>query len=311
MTYNSKIFLDGGDPAETREILALLGSLEGQTTNPTLIAKNPYAKARFEKGEKFTKQEILDFYKSVVTNISSLIPNGSVSIEVYADKNTTAEEMLKQAREMWKWIPNAHIKFPTTHVGLASAEQLISEGGRVNMTLVFSQEQAAAVHSATRGAKKGDVFVSPFVGRLDDIGQNGMDLIKNIKQMYNEAESHVEILSASIRSNEHFLASLAYKADIITAPAKAIYEWVSSLPLPLFKGEVPSPRGEGVSPEWIQGWLSDSKNFEGFQYDAKALKPIPYKQLDLSKNWRDFDIAHPLTDKGVERFANDWNALIK
>lgn len=278
----SRIFLDGGDPAETREIIAILGSLEGQTTNPTLIAKNPYAKARFEKGEKFTKQEILDFYKSVVTDISSLIPKGSVSIEVYADKNTTAEEMLAQAREMRKWIPNAHIKFPTTHVGLASAEQLISEGGRVNMTLVFSEEQAGAVHCATRGAKKGDVFVSPFIGRLDDIGENGMDLIKNIRQMYDEAGSHVEVLAASIRSMEHFLYSLALRADILTVPSKNIKEWLA----------LGQPAGEG------------------YVYDAKNLKPIPYKKLDLSKNWRDFDIAHPLTDKGVERFASDWNSLI-
>src|SRR3989344_6716019 len=112
----SRIFLDGGDPKETKEILTLLGFLDGQTTNPTLIAKNPNAKARFEKGEKFTKQEILDFYKSIVTDISSLIPEGSVSIEVYADKDTTAEEMLKQAREMRKWIPNTH---PVVESGVA------------------------------------------------------------------------------------------------------------------------------------------------------------------------------------------------
>lgn len=279
----TKIFLDGGDPKETREVLSLLGSLNGQTTNPTLIAKNPYARARFEKGEKFTKQEVLDFYKNVVSDISALIPHGSVSIEVYADKTTTTDTMLAQAREMWKWIPNAHIKFPTTQVGLTCAEQFISEGGRVNMTLVFTEAQAAAVHSATRGAKKGDVFVSPFVGRLDDIGENGMDIIKNIRQMYDEAGSHVEILSASIRSKEHFLATLSAHADIITAPATAIQEWVTN----------------------------GKETGEGYVYDAGTLTAIPYASLDLTKAWQTFDIAHPLTEKGMERFASDWNGLIQ
>lgn len=295
MNLESRIFLDGGDPAETREVIALLGKLDGQTTNPTLIAKSPEAQKRIAEGKKFTKSEVFSFYKGVVTELSNLLPNGSVSIEVYADKDTTSVEMLEQAREMYKWIPNAHIKFPTTHLGLVAAEQLIDEGGRVNMTLVFSQEQAAAVHAATRKAKKGDVFVSPFIGRLDDIGENGMDLIKNIRQMYDEAGlpaaqgtaqagSHVEVLAASIRSTEHFLASLSYKADIITAPAKILKGWAA------YRSQTP---------------------IDGRSLTPTDLKPIQYKELDLSRNWREFDIAHTLTEKGVERFANDWNMLIK
>ena len=93
-----------------------------------------------------------------------------------------AEDMLPQGREMFSWIPNAHIKFPTSHEGLKAADQAVQEGLRVNLTLCFSQEQAAAVYAATKGAKKGDVFVSPFIGRLDDRGENGMDLIANITQ---------------------------------------------------------------------------------------------------------------------------------
>jgi transaldolase len=89
----TKIFLDSGDPAETKEIINLLGFLDGQTTNPTLISKNPYAKERFERGEKFSKQEIYDFYRKVVTDIARLISNGSISIEVYACASTKAEEM--------------------------------------------------------------------------------------------------------------------------------------------------------------------------------------------------------------------------
>ena len=277
-----KIFLDSANLQEIKEAMSW-GAIDGVTTNPTLIAQNPYAKTRFEKGERFTQQEIMDFYRSIVTDISTFLPSGSISIEVYADKNTTADEMLAQGRGMFAWIPNAHIKYPTTAAGLEAAARSVKEGMRVNMTLVFSQEQAAAVHTATRGAKKGDVFVSPFIGRLDDIGENGMDLIKNIRRMYDEAGSHVEILAASIRSTEHFLTSLAYGADIITAPAKVIVAWVDA--------------GKSDGTEYV--------------YNSKGLRPIAYKQFDLSKGWRDFDIVHPLTEKGVDRFASDWNGLIR
>lgn len=279
----SKIFLDSGDPAETKAIIKALGFLDGQTTNPTLVAKNPYAKDRFEKGEKFTEEEIIDFYKQVVTEISSLIPNGSVSIEVHAEENTTAEDMLKQARKMNVWIPNAHIKYPTTTEGLKAAAQSIKEGIRVNMTLCFSQAQAAAVYAATKGAKKGDVFVSPFVGRLDDIGENGMDLIANCVEMYKQGDNHVEVLSASVRSMEHFMESLKLGADIITAPFKVLQEWAKAgLPIP----------------------------DQSYTYDPKDLKPIQYKDLDLTQPPESFDIHHDLTDKGITRFSTDWNALI-
>ena len=104
----TKIFLDSGDVNETKKIKDLLGFLDGQTTNPTLIAKNAGG-----SGKKFTKDEIFAFYKDVVTEVSKLVPD-SVSIEVYSDKSTTAEEMFAQAKDMYTWIPNAHIKYPTT-----------------------------------------------------------------------------------------------------------------------------------------------------------------------------------------------------
>ncbi len=98
---------------------------------------------------------------------------------------------------MFSWIPNAHVKFPTSREGLEAAGRAVKEGLRVNMTLCFTQEQAAAVYSATAGAKKGDVFISPFIGRLDDRGENGMDLIENIQKMYGTGDGHVEVLTAS------------------------------------------------------------------------------------------------------------------
>lgn len=279
----TKIFLDGGDPEETKQVVKALGFLDGQTTNPTLISKNPIASKKLENGQKFSEEEIIDFYKQVVSQISKLIPEGSVSIEVYADENTAASEMINQAKQMEEWIPNSHIKFPTTGEGLMAAEEAVKRGMRVNMTLVFSQEQAAAVYAATKGAIRGQVFVSPFVGRLDDKGENGMDLIQNILKMYESGDGHVEVLTASVRNMDQFLYSLSLGADIITAPFKLLKDWAR-------KGmEVP----------------------ENYSYNAKDLKPIKYQDLDLEKNWQEFNIKHELTDGGIEKFSSDWNSLIR
>lgn len=274
----SKIFLDSGDPEETKKTLALLGFLDGQTTNPSLIAKNPKT-----AGQKFSLEGIYDFYKTVVTEISGLIPQGSVSIEVYADKNTSAEDMFKQGSEMFTWIPNAHIKYPVIKAGLAAAQKSVENGMRVNMTLCFSEEQSAAVYAATKGAKKADVFISPFVGRLDDIGLNGMDYIKNTLQLYKKGDGHVEVLSASIRSMDHFLDSIVLGCDILTVPFKILKEWADA--------GMPVPE-------------------ESYKYKVESLKSIPYQDLDLNQSWESFNIQHDLTDKGIEKFAADWNNLI-
>ena len=280
----TKIFLDSGDPNETKELINSLGFLDGQTTNPTLISKNPLAKKRFDNNEKFSENEIFDFYKRIVTQLSELLPAGSISIEVYADKNTSANKMLSQARKFFKWIPNAHIKFPITSEGLTAAKRAVEEGIRVNMTLCFNQSQAAAVYAATKGAKSGDIFVSPFVGRLDDRHENGMELIKNIIEMYKTGDGHVWVLTASIRSMEHFNYALALESDIITAPYKILKEWAEG------GLDIPSSK---------------------YNYHPSGLRPIPYAKFDLTKNWQEFDINHELTSQGIERFSEDWNALIQ
>jgi len=279
----TKIFLDGGDPGETRQIIDLLGFIDGQTTNPTLIARNPEARERLERGEKFSEKEVYSFYNGVVKELSSLIPDGSISIEVYSDLSTKAEKMLEQGKEMFAWIPNAHIKYPSSTEGFKAAEQSIKAGMRVNMTLCFQQEQAAAVYASTIGAKKGDVFVSPFIGRLDDKGLDGMDLIANIINMFRQGDGHVEVLTASVRSYNHMLYALQLGSDIITAPFKLLKEWGE-------KG-MPVPGNE-------------------YSYNAGELKGIPFQALDLSKKWQDFDISHELTVKGMEGFSADWNNLI-
>jgi transaldolase len=280
----TRIFLDGANPEETKEAINILGFLDGQTTNPTLMSKNPGVRERLEKGEKFAREEITDYYRDVVRQISAMIPKGSISIEVYADAVTTAEKMLEQGREMFGWIPNGHIKFPTSTEGLKAASQALKEGLRVNMTLCFSQDQAAAVYAATKGARRGDVFVSPFIGRLDDRGENGMDVIAHIVRMYRDGDGHVEVLTASVRNLDHILCAIQLGSDIITAPFNVLKEW----------GE------KGV---FLPG--------PDYRYDPRGLKPIPYEEVDLVKDWRDYHIRHDLTDKGMEKFSQDWNSLIR
>ncbi|HVA96977.1 MAG TPA: transaldolase family protein [Candidatus Acidoferrales bacterium] len=284
----TKILLDSGDPKETRELLSILGFLDGQTTNPSLIAKNPQAQERLANGKKFSKEEVMSFYKDVVSEISAMIPDGSVSIEVDANAQSDADELFAQGKDMYTWIPNAHIKYPTTAAGLEAAERAIQEGIRVNMTLVFSQEQAAAVYAATHKTQSQslsglkNVFVSPFIGRLDDRGENGMDLIRNLMQMYQDSDHHVAVLAASIRTYEHLMACFAYGTDMVTAPLKIYIEWAEKgMPVP------------------------DTQ----FEYKSDNLTPIMYTSLDLSKDWSTFDISHQLTDKGLQKFSEDWNNL--
>ena len=279
----TRIFLDSGDPQETASVIKALGFLDGQTTNPTLIAKNPEAQKRLQEGKKFSTEEVYSFYKNIITEISHMIPDGSISIEVYSDALTTAAAMFEQGKAMNTWIPNAHIKYPTTASGLAAAEKSVQQNMRVNMTLCFTQEQAAAVYAATNGAKKGQVFLSPFIGRLDDIGQNGMDLIKNIIALYKASDHHVEVLTASARSLEHFMCALHLGSDIITAPAKILLQWAEAgLPLPP----------------------------ESYTYSVPALTTIAPSTIDLNQNWQNFNIDHQLTTKGIENFSKDWNTLV-
>ncbi len=273
---HTKIFLDSGIPTETQEMLQLLTFLDGQTTNPSLMAKNPVL-----SGKKFSKSELYDTYQKIATEISGLLPQGSVSLEVYADKDTSYEVMLEEGRKLNQWIPNAHIKLPITKVGLQVARTLVDEGVNVNMTLCFTQDQAAAVYQATTGAKRGQVYVSPFIGRLEDIGFSGMSLVFNIEQMYREeGDGHVMILAASIRSLEHLMLCLSRNIDIITA-------------------------GSGVYKRWAdQGCIVPDATYQHIS-DREA---IPYTK-DLLQN-PSVDIQHNLTDTGLQRFADDWNNLL-
>ena len=277
----TKILVDGGDPQETRRVKELLGFVDGQTTNPSLIAKNPHIKQLIASGHKLSNREEMDEYKKIVQTISPLVGDAGVSIEVFSDEKTRARDMLDQGREMFSWIPNAYIKYPCTAEGLRAAEMSVKEGMKVNMTLCFSQQQAAAVYAATKGTKE-PAYVSPLVGRLDDIGQNGMDVVRNIKRMFSQGDGHVLVLAASIRSLEHLLYCFMLETELVTVPAKILELWASkSFP------------------------MADNQ----FQYKTSG-NPIPYEELDLGQAWDAFDIQHELTRKGIEKFAADYRATL-
>jgi transaldolase len=201
------------DPEDTSRVKKLLGFVDGQTTNPSLIANNPDIQRRIASGHTLSPQEEKDEYRKIVQAISPLVGDAGVSIEVFADIDTTAEDMLAQGEEMFSWIPNAYIKYPCTREGLRAAELSVAQQIRVNMTLCFSQDQAAAVYAATKGSRA-PVYISPFVGRLYDHGENGMDVVKNIKRMYSHDDGHVHVLAASIRYLDHLFASFAFDVSL-------------------------------------------------------------------------------------------------
>jgi transaldolase len=284
----TKILVDGGDPEETRRMKSLLGFVDGQTTNPSLIAKNPEVQHRLATGHKFSLEEQEQEYKRIVQQISPLVGDGGVSIEVFADLKTTSEQMLVQGQDMFSWIPNAYIKYPCTYEGLDSAQMSVSQGIRVNITLCFSQEQAAGVYAATKTTKV-PVYVSPFIGRLDDLGENGMDLIKNIQKMYQAGDGHVHVLAASIRSTDQLLACFALGVELVTVPTKVLEAWAAKgFPMP-----------------------DQDFTYKGVDVAGNALRPIPYRSINLIQPLDAFDLRHDLTKKGIEKFVEDFESTIR
>jgi transaldolase len=284
----TKILVDGGDPEETRRMKSLLGFVDGQTTNPSLIAKNPEVQHRLATGRKFSLEEQEQEYKRIVQQISPLVGDAGVSIEVFADLKTRSEQMLMQGQDMFSWIPNAYIKYPCTHEGLDAAQMSVSQGIRVNITLCFSQEQAAGVYAATKTTKV-PVYVSPFIGRLDDLGENGMDLIKNIQKMYQAGDGHVHVLAASIRSTDQLLACFALGVELVTVPTKVLEAWAAKgFPMP-----------------------DQDFTYKGVDVAGNALRPIPYRSINLIQPLDAFDLRHDLTKKGIEKFVEDFESTIR
>lgn len=280
-----KLLVDTGDPEEARKVQQLLDKggfvgLDGATTNPSYFAKNPDVQAKVARGEKFKTDELLFAYKETVRELERIIPGGDISVEVYADKETSAEQMALQAREMNTWIPTARIKLPITKEGLRAAGMLKSEV-RLNMTLCFSQQQAAAVDAVTSGAKE-PVFISPFIGRFDDRGENGVQFVGNVVKMLHEGNSHVNVLAASFRSVDNIYEMIRVGIDVITINLGKFESWADV--------------------EWQMPGEDYKYEFDG--------KDILYDEIELGQDWQTYDIKHELTEVGLQQFVDDWNNLL-
>jgi transaldolase len=188
-----KFFVDTADVAAIAE-LNDLGMVDGVTTNPSIILKSG--------------RDILEVTKEICSIVS-----GPVSAEVVASK---AEDMIAEGRKLAAIAPNITVKVPLTWDGLKACKVLSGEGKMVNVTLCFSVNQALIA------AKAGATFISPFVGRLDDINLDGMDLIADIRQVYDNYGFDTQILAASIRTVNHVSQCALVGADVITAPPAVI-----------------------------------------------------------------------------------------
>jgi transaldolase len=191
-----KIFLDTANLDEIRQGVDL-GVVDGVTTNPTLVAKE----------NKPFREHILQ--------ICDIVKDGAVSAEVVS---TDTAGMLREAHEIATWRPNIVVKIPTTVDGVRALAKLSKEGIRVNMTLVFSATQALLV------AKAGAYFVSPFVGRLDDVSENGMNLVREILEIYRAYDFPTQVLAASLRGPLHVVEAAKMGSHIGTMPFKVFQQ---------------------------------------------------------------------------------------
>lgn len=208
-----QFFLDTADIEQIKKY-ASWGIIDGVTTNPSLIAKEGVD----------LKTRILEIAKVV---------DGPISSEVIS---TDSEGMIREGREMSKWHKNIYVKVPMTSEGLKAVKVLSHDGIHTNVTLVFSVSQAVMA------AKAGATLISPFLGRLDDVEESGIELLADIVNVFQNYDFQTKVLAASIRHKEHVTDSLRIGADIVTMPPKILDEL----------------------------------------------------------------IAHPLTDKGIEKFLKDW-----
>jgi len=196
-----KIYLDTANLDEIKKVAAM-GLLDGVTTNPTLISK--------EKGE----------FKEILRNICEVVP-GPVNAEVVS---TNAEGMLREGHELVKIHKNIIVKIPMTREGLVAVRKLTNEKIRTNVTLIFSPNQALLA------AKAGASYVSPFLGRLDDISHIGMDLVRQIIAIFDNYDFETEVLAASLRHPVHVIEAALAGADISTIPAK-VFDQMFNHPL--------------------------------------------------------------------------------
>jgi len=194
-----RIFLDTANIDQIKQA-AKLGIISGVTTNPSLVSK-----------------EGATDYEATIKEICSIIP-GPISTEVLVEG---VEPMIEQARQISTWAPNIVIKIPATTEGLEVTSTLAKEGIKVNFTLCFSLNQALL------GALAGAAYVSPFVGRLDDIGHDGMQVVKDIVEVFkNYKELNTEVIAASIRHPQHCIVAAKAGAHIATVPYNVLMQMI-------------------------------------------------------------------------------------
>ncbi len=193
-----QIFLDTAEVSAIKKY-ASWGIIDGVTTNPSLIAK---------EGVPLEKR---------IKEITAIIP-GPVSAEVIA---MDSEGMVREGRKYAKWAKNIYVKLPMTAEGLKACKVLVSEGIHTNITLVFTPAQAVLA------AKAGATLVSPFVGRLDDIGVDGMEVVFDIVEIFRTYDFETKVLAASIRHPEHVLSAMKAGADIATIPPEILDKLVA------------------------------------------------------------------------------------
>jgi len=193
------IFLDTANIDQIRQA-AKLGVISGVTTNPTLVAKEATAD-----------------YETVVKTICSIV-SGSVSAEVLAEE---ADAMVEEARVKASWAPNVAVKIPVTAAGLEATSVLSQENIAVNMTLCFS------VNQALLAARAGASYVSPFVGRLDDIGHDGMQVVQDIVEVYKQYDLKTKVIAASLRHPLHCVAAARAGAHIATIPYSVLMQMIN------------------------------------------------------------------------------------
>jgi len=193
-----RIFLDTANIDEIKQA-AKLGIISGVTTNPSLLSKEAPAD-----------------YEAAVKEVCSIIP-GPVSAEVLVEE---AGAMMEQARHISTWAPNIVVKIPATTAGLEATSVLAKEGIKINFTLCFSLNQALL------GALAGATYVSPFVGRLDDAGHDGMQLVKDIVDVFKHYGFRTQVIAASIRHPQHCVAAAKAGAHIATVPYKVLMQMI-------------------------------------------------------------------------------------
>ena len=311
MQKNTKFLLDSGDPDEYKAVVKLAENagegLWGSTTNPSLIAKSAN---RRTAGKKLTIKAAFKLQKNLVLEILSIVP-GAVSAEVYADEHTTAEEMIQQGREIAAWHERVVVKLPTTMESFKARTVLRKERIMTNNTLVFSQEQIFAIclHEYIIQKVYGPTnelfppFISPFVGRLDDIGENGMSLVEHgmrIKQSFDlqlpNAKLAIWMLAASIRKEEQLKRAIETGSELITAPLSVYEVWFALGTKQKSLDDSSYAKGLNPLPIW-----TPSKELANIDTLETFMDALTSKKLDIS---------HPLTEKGIDKFIQDWKAIL-